>query len=109
VGAYKRDHAGEEPALTVNEPARLRELERETRELQMEPAFLKSSGILRQGSSLSDKFEFIDAEYANGLAGKNKEAPSIVRMCRRLEVKRSSFNDWRSRSASRSRRPTARS
>jgi transposase InsO family protein len=49
---------------------------------------------------LSDKFEFIDAEYADGLAGKNKDAPSIVKMCRWLEVKRSSFNDWRSRPAS---------
>jgi transposase len=43
VSAYKRDHAGEEPALTVNERARLRELERETRELQMELAFLKKA------------------------------------------------------------------
>jgi transposase len=43
VSAYRRDHAGEEPALTVNERARLRELERETRELQMELAFLKKA------------------------------------------------------------------
>jgi transposase-like protein len=43
VSAYKRDHAGEEPPLTVNERARLRELERETRELQMELAFLKKA------------------------------------------------------------------
>jgi len=43
VSAYRRDHAGEEPPLTVNERARLRELERETRELQMELAFLKKA------------------------------------------------------------------
>jgi transposase len=43
VSVYKRDHAGEEPPLTVNERARLRELERETRELQMELAFLKKA------------------------------------------------------------------
>lgn len=43
VSAYRRDHTGEEPALTVNERARLRELERETRELQMELAFLKKA------------------------------------------------------------------
>jgi hypothetical protein len=49
---------------------------------------------------LSDKFEFIDAEYADSSAGKNKNAPSIVKMCRWLGVKRSSFNDWRSRPAS---------
>ena len=36
VAAYRREHAGEEPPLTVNERARLRELERETRELKME-------------------------------------------------------------------------
>jgi transposase len=43
VGAYRREHAGEEPALTVNERARLRELERETRELRMENEFLKKA------------------------------------------------------------------
>ena len=43
VSVYKRDHAGGEPPLTVNERARLRELERETRELQMELAFLKNA------------------------------------------------------------------
>jgi transposase-like protein len=42
VSAYKRDHAGEEPPLTVNEPQRT-----------------------LPGSSMSDKFEFIDAEYAD--------------------------------------------
>src|SRR6266567_3887392 len=36
VSAYRREHAGEEPPLTVNERARLRELERETREQRME-------------------------------------------------------------------------
>ncbi len=41
VSAYRREHAGEEPPLTVNERTRLRELERETRELKMENDFLK--------------------------------------------------------------------
>ena len=41
VGIYRREHAGEEPQLTVSERARLRELERETRELKMENEFLK--------------------------------------------------------------------
>jgi len=36
VSVYRREHAGEEPPLTVSERARLRELERETRELKME-------------------------------------------------------------------------
>jgi transposase len=43
VSVYRRDHAGEEPPLTVNERARLRELERETRELRMELEFLKKA------------------------------------------------------------------
>ena len=43
VNAYRREHAGEEPPLTVNERARLRELERETRELKMENEFLKKA------------------------------------------------------------------
>jgi putative transposase len=49
---------------------------------------------------LSDKFEFIDAEYADNKAPKNVDAPSIVQMCRWLDVGRSSFNDWRGRPAS---------
>ena len=41
LGIYRREHAGEEPPLTVSERARLRELERETRELKMELEFMK--------------------------------------------------------------------
>ena len=40
VNAYRRAHAGEEPALTISERARLRELEKEVRELKMEREFL---------------------------------------------------------------------
>jgi transposase len=43
VSIYRREHAGEEPPLTVSERARLRELERETRELKMENEFLKKA------------------------------------------------------------------
>ena len=43
VSIYRREHAGEEPPLTVNERARLRELERETREQKMELEFLKKA------------------------------------------------------------------
>jgi transposase-like protein len=43
VGIYRREHAGEEPPLTVNERARLRELERETRDLKMELEFMKKA------------------------------------------------------------------
>lgn len=40
VNAYRRAHADEEPPLTVSERARLRELEKEVRELKMEREFL---------------------------------------------------------------------
>jgi transposase len=40
VNCYRRDHVGEEPPLTVSERARLRELEKEVRELRMEREFL---------------------------------------------------------------------
>jgi transposase len=44
VNAYRRRHAGDEPPpLTVSERARLRELEREARELRMENEFLKKA------------------------------------------------------------------
>jgi transposase len=51
VGIYRREHAGEEPPLTVNERARLRELERETRELKMESELLKKPVCHERGRS----------------------------------------------------------
>lgn len=41
VNAYRREHVDEEPPLTVSERARLRELEREARELRQQVAFLE--------------------------------------------------------------------
>ena len=43
VKAYREKHAAEEPALGVSDRARLRELERRNRELEMENAFLKKA------------------------------------------------------------------
>ena len=43
VRAYRERHAGEEPPLQVSERARLRELERHNRELEMENTFLKKA------------------------------------------------------------------
>ena len=39
----RREHAGEEPALPASERARLKELEREVRELRMQAEFLKKA------------------------------------------------------------------
>ena len=43
VRAYREKHAGDEPLLQLSERARLRELERRNRELEMENAFLKKA------------------------------------------------------------------
>jgi transposase len=43
VNQYRRDHAGDEPPLDIGERARLREVERELRELRMENEFLKKA------------------------------------------------------------------
>src|ERR671933_494623 len=40
VTAYRGEHAGEKPPLTVSERARLRELEKEVRELRLKNEFL---------------------------------------------------------------------
>jgi transposase len=40
VSKYRTEHAGDEPPLTLSERARLRELEREVRELRMKTEFL---------------------------------------------------------------------
>ena len=43
VRAYREKHAEDEPPLQLSERARLRELERETRELKMELEFMKKA------------------------------------------------------------------
>lgn len=41
VNAYRREHAGDEPPLSISERVRLREAERENRELKQKILFLE--------------------------------------------------------------------
>jgi len=43
VRAYRESHTDDEPELELSERARLRELERRNRDLEMENAFLKKA------------------------------------------------------------------
>ncbi len=43
VATYRQEHAGEEPPLDVTDRARLREVERQNRELKLENQFLKKA------------------------------------------------------------------
>jgi transposase len=51
VANYRVDHAGEEPPLSITDRARLRELEKENRELKMKAEFLgKAAAFFAQES-----------------------------------------------------------
>ena len=55
----------------------------------------KSSGALRSGASVKDKYEFIDAEYATAVTDTATTAPTIRQMCEWLGVSKSGFYEWR--------------
>jgi putative transposase len=44
---------------------------------------------------VTEKFEFIDAEYAAYRESEREHVPSIVKMCIWMEVSRSGFYEWR--------------
>jgi len=91
---YRADHAGEEPPLTVSERARLREAERQLREVaDGERVPKKSRGVLRPGSSTVAMFEFIDSCRS----GTGEYAYPVKKMCQWLVVSPSGFFDWKRR------------
>ncbi|MET8311182.1 IS3 family transposase [Micromonospora sp. NPDC005173] len=97
VNAYRNAHASEESPLTISERARLRELEKEVRELRQEKEFLgKSRRLLRQRVSVEAKYELIDAQKHN-LDQHEKAVYTVVNMCRWLGVSSSGYYEWRSR------------
>ncbi len=51
--------------------------------------------ILRPRPSVTEKFEFIDAEYAAYQESDDEYVPSVVKMCIWMEVSRSGFYEWR--------------
>ena len=96
VGVYRREHAGEEPPLTVKRAsaaARARAGDPGTEDGKRVPE--KSRSILRPRPSVTEKFEFIDAEYAAYQESDEQYVPSIVKMCGWMEVSRSGFYEWR--------------
>ncbi|MGK5501512.1 IS3 family transposase [Streptomyces sp. URMC 125] len=94
VRQYEREHGRQDGALPVDERARLKELERRNRELEMEVAFLKkAAGVLREGSPVASKYEFIESMRLD-----NAEcAYSVEFMCRQLGVSKSGYYHWKSR------------
>ena len=46
---------------------------------------------------MTEKYEFIDAEYAGTAAADAASAPTLTQMCAWLGISRSGFYDWRSR------------
>ncbi len=90
VNMYRREHPVEEQPLNISDRARLHELERENRELRMQAEFLKSSCLLREGASVSEKYALINAEKAD------PESPyPTAGMCTWLGVSQSGFYEWR--------------
>jgi hypothetical protein len=47
------------------------------------------TSVLREGASVSEKYEFIDAEYAT--APQQDEAPTVTQMCEWLGVSKSGY------------------
>nr|WP_123600245.1 IS3 family transposase [Micromonospora sp. Llam0] len=96
VRQYRRENSGAQnsPQIGIDERARLKELERRNRELEMENSFLKkAAGVLREGPSVTSLYEFIETMRLDTA----KYAYPVDFMCEQLGVSRSGYYEWRTR------------
>jgi transposase-like protein len=63
VNDYRKAHAADEPPLTVSERARLRELEREVRELRLEKEFLAQSANQQNKRRPADRARLANSRF----------------------------------------------
>jgi hypothetical protein len=77
VRVYRKKHAEDEPPLQLSERVRLRELEREVRELRMKAELLSKA-----------------AAY---FAAERENAPALTHGCAWLEVSKPRFCEWKCR------------
>ena len=96
VRDYRKKHAEDEPPLELSERARLRELEREVRELRMKADFSQK----QQRTSQRSIGERDVCVHRRGIRHRRRgygRCSTLTRMCQWLGVSKSGFYEWRSR------------